>query len=246
MKDDQLLRYSRHILLDDIDVAGQEALLQSKVLIVGVGGLGSPVALYLAASGVGHLTLCDDDHVELSNLQRQVIHSTSRIGQQKPTSASASINDLNPDCAVTLIHSRLTGQELNQAVQVADMVVDCSDNFDTRFALNQACKTFRKPLISGAAIQWEGQVSVFDHRDPSSACYRCIYGPSANDLSCAESGVVAPLVGIIGTVQALEVVKLITATGSSLSNRLLLLDGKVMRWQEIRLQKDPNCPCCGI
>lgn len=246
MRDDQLLRYSRHILLNDIDVAGQERLLNAKVLIVGVGGLGSPVALYLAASGVGHLILSDDDHVELSNLQRQVIHATSRIGQDKAASAKACISDLNPDCALTLIHARLTGEELNHAVQSAHVVVDCSDNLDTRFALNQACKTFRKPLVSGAAIQWEGQISVFDHRDPSSACYRCLYRTGDNDLSCSESGVVAPLVGIIGTVQALEALKIITSTGSSLTNRMLLLDGKVMRWQEIQLQKDPNCPCCGI
>ncbi|MDN3638394.1 molybdopterin-synthase adenylyltransferase MoeB [Simiduia curdlanivorans] len=246
MKDDQLLRYSRHILLDDIDVTGQQALLDATVLVIGVGGLGSPVALYLAASGVGHLILCDDDKVELSNLQRQVIHTTSRIGQQKATSAETSLKDLNPDCRLTLMHSRLAGEQLDQAVQAADVVVDCSDNFDTRFALNQACKTFRKPLVSGAAIQWEGQVSVFDHRDASSACYRCLYGPGANNLSCSESGVVAPLVGIIGTVQALEAVKFITSAGASLTNRLLLLDGKVMRWQEIRLQKDPSCPCCGI
>lgn len=245
MNDEQLLRYSRHILLDDIDIQGQQKLLDAHVLIVGIGGLGSPAALYLSSSGIGKLTLVDDDQVELSNLQRQIIHSTETIGRSKPDSAKQRLHAINPTGQVVAINARLAGEALANAVSHADIVLDCTDNLETRFALNQACHQYQKPLVSGAAIRWEGQISVFDHRDKSSACYRCLYNPeSGENLTCSESGVVAPLVGIIGTMQALEAVKLIVNTGSSLTNRLLLLDGKHLQWHEIALKKDPNCPCC--
>ena len=247
MNDEQLLRYSRHILLEDIDIQGQEKLLGAHVLIVGLGGLGSPAALYLSSSGVGTLTLVDDDLVELSNLQRQIIHSTKTIGQSKPASAKQRLHAINPSCEVFSINTRLAGDELAKAVANADVILDCTDNLDTRFALNQACYQYKKPLVSGAAIRWEGQISVFDHRDQHSACYRCLYSPeSSQNLTCSESGVLAPLVGVIGTMQALETIKLIVNVGSSLTNRLLLLDGKHLQWQEISLKKDPHCPCCSM
>ncbi len=247
MHDEQLLRYSRHILLPGIDVEGQEKLLQASVLVVGVGGLGSPVALYLAASGVGKLMLVDDDKVELSNLQRQIAHRTKDVGRSKTASAGESVMALNPDVAVELVTERLAGDALLSAVGAVDVVVDCSDNFTTRFALNQACVLTRTPLVSGAAIRSEGQLSVFDFRQAESPCYRCLYSPEAGDeqLNCAEAGVLAPIVGVMGSMQALEAVKVLTGFGQTLVGRLLLLDGATMECRTLKLGKDPSCPVCG-
>lgn len=247
MHDEQLLRYSRHILLPGIDVEGQEKLLQARVLVVGVGGLGSPVALYLAASGVGKLVLVDDDKVELSNLQRQIAHQTSDIGRAKVESGRDAVVALNPDIEVELIAERLAGDVMLAAVEGVDVVVDCSDNFATRFALNQACVRTRTPLVSGAAIRSEGQLSVFDFRRAESPCYRCLYSPDAGDeqLNCSEAGVLAPIVGVMGSLQALETVKVLTDFGETLTGRLLLLDGATMECRTLKLGKDPSCPVCG-
>lgn len=246
MDDQQLLRYSRHILLEEIDFGGQEKLLNAHILIIGVGGLGCPAALYLAASGVGHLTLVDHDTVELSNLQRQIAHTEKQIGQPKPESARLALQSINSGTRITTINKKLAGEDLLLAISSADLVLDCSDNLETRFEINAACVTLKKPLISGAAIQWEGQIIAFDSRNPESACYRCLYNPTSDQhLTCSESGVVAPIVGIVGSIQALEAIKLLADAGTALVNRLLLFDGKQMQWREIKLKKDPQCPCCG-
>lgn len=246
MQDEDLLRYSRHILLPGLDVEGQEKLLAGRVLIVGLGGLGSPVALYLAAAGVGHLVLADDDQVELSNLQRQIAHRTEDIGRSKAESARAAALALNPTVSMEVLNRRLAGEEMAGAVAAVDVVVDCSDNFDTRFALNEACVKAGKPLVSGAAIRSEGQLNVFDPRQPSSPCYRCLYSPTADDqpLNCSEAGVLAPIVGVIGSLQALEVVKLLSGYGEALTGRLLLVDGATMDIRSLKLGKDPACPVC--
>ncbi len=246
MRDEELLRYSRHILLPGLDVAGQEKLLAARVLIVGLGGLGSPVALYLAASGVGHLTLADDDEVELSNLQRQIAHRTEDVGQLKAESARAACLGVNPAVAVSVVTKRLAGDALLAQVRAADVVVDCSDNFSTRFALNEACVAATKPLVSGAAIRSEGQLSVFDSRLEHSPCYRCLYSPDAGDeqLNCSEAGVLAPIVGVIGSLQALECVKLLSGFGETLTGRLLLIDGATMEIRTLKLGKDTGCPVC--
>lgn len=246
MNDDQLLRYSRQIMLPDLDIAGQEKLLAARVLLIGMGGLGSPVALYLAAAGVGHLVLADFDAVDLSNLQRQVAHHTDDIGRLKVDSAKDSIAAINPGVAVTTLACRLDGEALARQVAQADVVVDCSDNFSTRFLLNECCVEQRTPLVSGAAIRLEGQVTVFDSRRADSPCYRCLY-PDGDDaqLTCSESGVIAPLVGMIGTTQALETIKLITGFGTTLVGRLLMLDAKHSDWRTLRLRRDPACPTCG-
>ncbi len=245
MQDDQLLRYSRQIMLPEIDVAGQQLLLDAKVLIVGVGGLGSPAAMYLASAGVGHLVLVDDDIVELSNLQRQIAHSTSSLGQYKVESAKQTLLGLNPQIQVTTIHERLEGDAVDALVSECDIVVDACDNFKTRFAVNASCVKFAKPLVSGAAIRMEGQIIVFNTHDPQSPCYRCLYGEDVGeDLNCATNGVLAPLVGIIGAIQAMETIKVLTNLGKSLQGRLLLLDGKTMDWREVRLPRDPKCPVC--
>ena len=244
MDDERLLRYSRQIMLPELDVAGQNRLCDSRALIVGLGGLGSPVAMYLAAAGVGTLELCDDDRVDLSNLQRQILHTTDRIGEPKAISARHTLQGLNP--AVELIErsERLDAAALDGAVEAADLVLDCTDNFATRFAINAACHRHRTPLVSGAAIRWEGQVSVFDQR-PGSPCYRCLYGDDGeDDQRCSENGVAAPLVGVIGSIQALEAIKVLSGVGESLAGRLLLLDGLRMQWRELRLQPDPRCPVC--
>lgn len=246
MDDQQLLRYSRHILLPDIDVAGQETLLASKVLVVGLGGLGSPVALYLAAAGVGELHLADHDHVDISNLQRQVIHDAQSLAQNKALSAARRIAALNPDVRTRCLPLRLAGQGLVEAVAAVDLVVDASDNLATRFAVNQACVAAGRPLVSGAAIRLEGQLSVFDLRRPDSPCYRCLYQDAdETELNCSESGVLGPVVGIIGSLQALEAVKCLTGTGRSLCGRLLLFDGRDSQFRELGLAKDPDCPVCG-
>lgn len=245
LNDDQLLRYSRQIMLPEVDIAGQEAWLKSTVLIIGVGGLGSPVAMYLAAAGVGRLVLVDDDKVELTNLQRQIIHRTETIGQSKVASAKAALAALNPDIQVDAIDGRLEGEALEQQVIAADLVVDCSDNFATRFALNDACVKHKKPLVSGAAIRLEGQVAVFDSRRDDAPCYRCLYRDGDEEsLTCADSGVLAPLVGIIGSVQAMEALKVLADIGEPLVGKLLLLDGRHMDWRTLKLRRDPECPCC--
>lgn len=246
LNDDQLLRYSRQIMLPEVDIAGQEAWLNASVLIVGLGGLGSPVAMYLAAAGVGRLVLVDDDQVELSNLQRQIIHRTASLGQSKVISAQATLAALNPDVRVEAINSRLMGTALEQQVEEVDLVIDCCDNFATRFALNDACVKFKTPLVSGAAIRFEGQVAVFDSRREEAPCYRCLYRDGDEEsLTCSESGVLAPLVGIIGSVQAMEALKVLAEVGEPLVGKLLLLDGRQMDWRTLKLRRDPECPCCG-
>lgn len=245
MNDDQLLRYSRQILLPQLDIDGQQKLLDSHVLIIGLGGLGSPVAMYLAAAGVGHLSLVDDDQVELSNLQRQIVHGQTDIGRDKVASAADTLKEINNAVELELINERLDGERLEQAVNAADVVVDCSDNFATRFLLNEVTQHCQTPLVSGAAIRMEGQVTVYDSRQENSACYRCLYEDNGElQQTCSESGVLSPLLGIIGGVQAVETVKLITGVGENLSGRLLILDALSMSWREIKLRQDPNCPVC--
>jgi adenylyltransferase/sulfurtransferase len=247
MNDEELLRYSRHILLPDIDVEGQLALKNARVLIVGLGGLGSPVAMYLAAAGVGHLCLADFDSVDLSNLQRQVVHTQSTIGLNQAQSAKAALLALNPLLSVETIERKLADGEWDELIQTMDVVVDCTDNFASRFALNAASYRQKKPLVSAAAIRFEGQLSVFDHRYADSPCYQCLYSPDASDeLSCSEAGVVSALVGVMGSLQALEAVKLITQTGESLNGRLILFDAKNHQWRELQLPKDPGCRLCSV
>ncbi|WP_341939460.1 HesA/MoeB/ThiF family protein [Marinimicrobium sp. C2-29] len=246
MNDEQLLRYSRHIMLPEVDIEGQERLLEAKVLIVGLGGLGSPVAMYLAASGVGELWLADHDEVDLSNLQRQIAHTTERIGEPKVMSAAAALRALNPETRIEPLVEKLSGEALTARVREVDLVVDATDNFSVRYAINQACVATRTPLVSGAAIRLEGQVAVFDSREPTSPCYRCLYSVSEDEqLSCAASGVLAPLVGVIGSMQALEAVKLLAGIGRSLAGRLLLFDASTSQWREMKLPRDPECPVCG-
>lgn len=245
MDDAQLLRYSRQIMLPQIDVAGQEKLRHATVLIVGLGGLGSPASLYLAAAGVGHLLLADDDSVDLSNLQRQILHTQHNIGQAKTQSAIAALKAINPDTKLTAIDSRLQGGVLETAVKQAEVIVDATDNFATRFALNQACLKFRKPLVSGAVIRMEGQITVYDCRQADSPCYRCLYPDMAEVAeTCSENGVLAPVVGIIGSIQATETIKLLLQLGNTLVGRLLLLDAMTMEWRSIALPRDPACPTC--
>lgn len=246
MHDQQLLRYSRQILLEQIDVDGQQRLLDSSVLIVGLGGLGSPAALYLAGAGVGRLVLADDDHVDLSNLQRQIIHNTADLERPKTDSAADRLTALNPGIDIQRLDQRLLGEQLNQAVSQVDLVLDCTDNFTTRQALNQACVALRRPLVSGAAIRLQGQVSVFDLREQSSPCYQCLYGDGDDaTLSCSEAGVIGPLVGMVGSLQALEALKLLAGFGKPLTGRLLLIDALQSHFRELRIQRDPGCACCG-
>ncbi|HSC68673.1 MAG TPA: molybdopterin-synthase adenylyltransferase MoeB [Cellvibrio sp.] len=244
MNDEQLLRYSRQIMLPDVDIDGQEKLLAARVLIIGLGGLGSPVAMYLAAAGVGHLTLVDFDAVDLTNLQRQIAHTSARIGANKAASAAQCLRELNPEVEIYCIEKLLDTDELAAQVQLATVVVDCTDNFHTRFAINAACVAAKVPLVSGAAIRLEGQVAVFDARDGKSPCYRCLYEEDSDDLTCAANGVLAPLVGIIGSMQALETIKLICGFGTNLAGRLLLLDARHSQWRELKLPRDENCPVC--
>lgn len=246
LTDEQLLRYSRQIMLPEVDIDGQEAWLGARVLIIGLGGLGSPVAMYLAAAGVGELVLVDDDEVDLSNLQRQIIHSTPRIGQPKVESARQTLTALNPDIRIQTLCERLSEERLDALVAGVDLVVDCCDNFGTRFAVNRACVAHRRPLVSGAAIRLEGQVAVFDARQPDSPCYQCLYRDGEDEnLTCSESGVLAPLVGIIGSVQAMEALKVLAGIGQPLVGRLQLLDARSMDWRTLKLKQDPSCPVCG-
>ncbi len=244
MNDEQLLRYSRQIMLPDVDLDGQDKLLAAHVLIIGLGGLGSPVAMYLAAAGVGHLTLVDFDAVDLTNLQRQIVHTTARIGMNKAASAAQSLRELNPDVRVDTIEQLLDADALLAQVKMVSLVIDCTDNFQTRFAINAACVAAKVPLVSGAAIRLEGQVAVFDARLETSPCYRCLYEEDSDDLTCAANGVLAPLVGVIGSMQALEAIKLICGFGTGLAGRLLLLDARHSQWRELKLPKDPCCPLC--
>ncbi|MDH5436048.1 MAG: molybdopterin-synthase adenylyltransferase MoeB [Gammaproteobacteria bacterium] len=245
MNDEQLLRYSRQIMLPEIDVAGQQKLLDAHVLIIGMGGLGSPAAMYLASAGIGQLTIIDDDIVELSNLQRQIAHGEKDLGKNKVDSAKETLLSLNPEITVNAIHHRLNDDELVREITTADVVVDASDNFTTRFAINQACVNTKTPLVSGAAIRMEAQISVFNPQKTNSPCYRCLY-KEGNELdeSCTETGVLAPLVGIIGSIQALETLKILLNLGETLTGKLLLLDAKTMEWRSIKLKKDPLCPVC--
>lgn len=244
MNDELLLRYSRQILMPEIDVSGQERLLAARVLVIGMGGLGAPVTLYLAAAGIGHLTLADFDSVDLTNLQRQVIHTTASIGQPKVESARQAALALNPHVQIQVIRKKLEYSELLGTVSAHDVIVDCSDNFPTRFELNLACQTLGKPLVSGAVIRFEGQVTTFDFRDPASSCYRCLYGEQGEtEDTCSTTGILAPVAGIIGSMQATETLKLLLGL-PTLSGRLLLLDAKYMQWREMRLRKDTACPVC--
>lgn len=247
MNDQQLLRYSRQIMLPDVDLDGQEKLLAARVLIIGLGGLGSPLAMYLAAAGVGHLVLADFDTVDLSNLQRQIAHTTDRIGQTKVESAAQALRELNPDVQLTCITQALDAESLAQHISTVDVVVDCCDNFSTRFAVNAVCVAAKVPLVSGAAIRLEGQVAVFDYRDPDCPCYRCLYdADSEENTTCAANGVLSPVVGVIGSMQALETLKLIVGFGKTLAGKLLLFDARYSQWRELSLPKDPQCPvCCG-
>ena len=246
MNDDQLLRYSRHILLPQIDIAGQETLNRSRVLIVGAGGLGSPVALYLAASGVGNLIICDGDRVDLTNLQRQIIHHNHSIGLSKVSSAKQTLQTLNPEINVTALEERVDTARLQQLVADVDAVVDATDNFTTRHDINRACVIHKKPLISGAAVRFDGQISVFDLRSANSPCYHCLYPDIGHqdDMPCAIMGVFSPLVGIIGCMQAAETLKILLNLGQSLNGRLQILDGLTMNWRSIKILKDPACTVC--
>ncbi|CAL95420.1 HesA/MoeB/ThiF family protein [Azoarcus olearius] len=247
MNDDQLLRYSRHILLPEIGVEGQEAILAARVLVVGAGGLGSPAAMYLAAAGVGTLVLADGDTVDLTNLQRQILHSETGIGRPKVESGRDTLARLNPLTRVEALAQRLEGAALDDQVALADVVLDCSDNFATRHAINRACVKHRKPLVSGAAIRFDGQVSVFDLRKPGSPCYHCLFpeGEDVEEVRCAVMGVFAPLTGIIGATQAAEALKLLAGCGETLNGRLLLLDGLAMEWRSVSLGQDAACAMCG-
>ena len=253
MDDHQLLRYSRHILLPEIGIEGQQRLLDARVLIIGLGGLGSPAALYLAASGVGQLTLCDHDTVDFSNLQRQIIHRTASVGQPKVVSAQAALHDINPEVKCVALPVRVDEAQLIDLVMQADVVLDCSDNFDTRYAVNRACLARRKPLVSGAAIQFDGQVAVFDFRregqseQTEAPCYNCLFPEDslAAELRCATTGVFAPLAGIIGALQAAETLKLLLGVERGLSGKLLTVNALDMHIMRSALSKDPACRACG-
>ncbi len=247
MNDDQLLRYSRHILLDEIGIEGQQRIVAGRALVIGAGGLGSPVALYLGTAGVGTLTLVDDDSVDLTNLQRQIAHRVSRIGQPKVGSAAASVLEINPEVRVVALAERVGAERLDELAAQADVVVDCSDNFATRHAVNAACVHRRRPLVAGAAIGFDGQISVYDTRNSAAPCYACLFPPDGafEETRCATMGVFAPLVGIIGSMQAAEALKLLAGIGTSLAGRLQMLDARAMEWNEVRVRRDPGCPVCG-
>ena len=246
MNDEQLLRYSRHILLPEIGVEGQEKLLAASALVVGAGGLGSPAAIYLAAAGVGTITLADGDAVDLTNLQRQILHNTESVGRSKAISGRDALAKINPEVKVVPLQRRLDEAELDPLVAGSTVVLDCSDNFATRHAVNRACVRHRKPLVSGAAVRFDGQVSVFDMRDDSSPCYHCLFPENAEieEVRCAVMGVFAPLTGIIGTVQAAEALKLLAGVGETLNGRLLILDALAMQWRNVRLARDSSCMVC--
>ncbi|MEX1227433.1 MAG: molybdopterin-synthase adenylyltransferase MoeB [Marinobacter sp.] len=245
LNDDELMRYSRQILLPSFDIAGQARLESARVLVVGAGGLGCPVALYLAAAGVGHLTLADDDVIELANLQRQIAFETSQLGESKAQALAERVQRINPSVTAKAITERLEGGDLLEQVKSCDLVVDCTDNFSTRFAINKACVASKVPLVSGAAIRGEGQLVVFDSRQTESPCYHCLYQDQGDEeLNCSEAGVIGPLVGIIGACQAMEAIKVLSGVGMPLTGRLLILDAWRMEWREMKLARDPECPVC--
>jgi molybdopterin/thiamine biosynthesis adenylyltransferase len=248
MNDEQLLRYSRHVLLDPIGIEGQEKIIGAHALVVGVGGLGSPAALYLASAGLGRITLADGDHVDLTNLQRQILHTQDRLGQPKALSGQIALAQINPEVVVEAITERVDGAQLDALVASADVVLDCCDNFATRHAVNRACVQYRKPLVSGAAIRFSGQLCVFDLRRDNTPCYHCLFpeGEDIEEVRCAVMGVFAPLTGIIGAMQAAEALKLIVACGEPAIGRLLLLDGLSMEWRSVKFGKDPECAVCGV
>lgn len=247
MTDDQLLRYSRHILLDALGIEGQTRLLAAHAVVIGAGGLGSPAALYLASAGMGKITLVDDDTVDFTNLQRQIMHTQARVGTPKAKSGQQAMAEINPDIEIIPLQQRLSGAALDAMVASADVVLDCSDNFATRHAINRACVHHRKPLVSGAAIRFDGQISVYDLSRDDSPCYHCLFpeGDDVEEVRCAVMGVFAPLTGIIGTMQAAEALKVVAGIGESLTGRLLLLDALSMEWNTIRFRKDAGCAVCG-
>jgi molybdopterin/thiamine biosynthesis adenylyltransferase len=247
MNDNHLLRYSRHILLDEIGIEGQEKLLAAHALIIGAGGLGSPAAYYLASAGIGKITLIDNDTVDLTNLQRQILHTTERVGQPKAQSGKQTLAQINPEVDVVALMERADAARLDQLVRTASVVLDCSDNFATRHAVNQACVANKVPLVSGAAIKFDGQISVFDPRHGDAPCYACLFPPDEQfeEVRCATMGVFAPLVGIIGTMQAAEALKVVMGLGQSLAGRLLLLDARTMEWTSIRIARNASCLVCG-
>ena len=247
MTDEQLLRYSRHILLDALGIEGQERILATHALIVGAGGLGSPAALYLASAGIGKITLVDDDSVDFTNLQRQILHTQARVGMAKAESGRQALAAINPEIEIIPLQRRLSGEVLDALVATADIVLDCTDNFATRHAINRACVAQRKPLVSGAAIRFDGQISVYDLRRDDSPCYHCLFpeGDDVEEVRCAVMGVFAPLTGIIGTMQAAEALKLAAGIGESLTGRLLLLDALEMEWRTVKFRKDAGCTVCG-
>lgn len=246
MDDLQLLRYSRHILLEELGPRAQQRFRAAKVLVVGVGGLGGPAAHFLAAAGVGALTLCDADRVDLTNLQRQILFATPDVGTAKVDAAAARLTSVNPEVAITRVAARVGADELAKLAATVDVVVDCCDNFETRHAVNHACVVHAKPLVSGAAIRFDGQVAVFDLADPASPCYHCLFGDGdeLEETRCATMGVFAPLVGIVGATQAAEALKLIAGAGTTLAGRLLVVDALAMRWRELTVPRDPGCPVC--
>jgi molybdopterin/thiamine biosynthesis adenylyltransferase len=247
MNDNQLLRYSRHILMDDFGIEGQERLLAAHALIIGAGGLGSPAALYLAAAGVGKITLVDNDTVDLTNLQRQIMHDTERVGLPKAASGKQTLTRVNPEIVIVALQERVAGARLEELVGAAQVVLDCSDNFATRHAVNRACVKHQVPLVSGAALQFDGQISVFDTRNSSSPCYACLFPPDQafEEVLCSAMGVFSPLVGIIGAMQAAEALKLLAQIGNSLAGRLLLLDVREMEWTTIKIARNEACLVCG-
>ncbi len=248
MNDEQLLRYARHVMLDDIGIEGQRRLLAAHVLVIGAGGLGSPVALYLGSAGVGRMTVLDDDTVDLSNLQRQIAHNQSRLGLPKAESVRATVAAINPDVQCRALVRRADAALLDELLPTVDLVLDCCDNFATRHAVNDACVRHGKPLVSGAAIGWDAQIAVYDTRRADAPCYACVFPPDAGyeDVSCNTMGVFAPLVGIVGSVQAAEALKLIIGTGEALAGRLLMLDARSLRWDSITMARQPNCPVCSV
>ena len=246
LDDQQLLRYSRHILLNEIGIEGQSTLLASHVLIIGAGGLGSPAAFYLSAAGVGTITIVDNDQVDLTNLQRQILHTEERVGMNKVDSAQITLRQLNPHTRINALCERADENRLKQLITAADVVLDCSDNFATRHAINAACVALKKPLVSGAAINFDGQISVFDSREITSPCYACVFPQELEfeEVACSTMGVFAPLVGIIGTTQAAEALKILMQVGKTLTGKLLMLDAKNMEWQSIKIQKNAHCCIC--
>ena len=248
MTDDQLLRYSRHILLDEMGIEGQEKVLNAHALIIGAGGLGSPAALYLASAGVKRITLVDDDVVDLTNLQRQIAHTTARVGLPKVASAATAMQAINPEVHVSALQMRADDAALDRLVQDASVVLDCSDNYATRHAINAACVRHRRPLVAGAVIRFDAQITVVDPRDDACPCYACVFPPDADfeEVRCSTMGVFAPLVGVVGAMQAAEALKLVAGIGASLAGRLLMLDGRTMEWSTMHVARAAQCPVCAV